>query len=103
MLNSLTTTGLQMKQAQLDIFEQRDGEFLERCRSVARQVCKERGQVSINDVRASVTVPSGLHPSVLGAVFRGKDFQVIGFTEATHPQAHARVVRIYAFAPKGGH
>ena len=40
------------KNRQLDIFEQRDHEFLERCRTLARMVCRERGQVSINDIRA---------------------------------------------------
>jgi hypothetical protein len=36
-----------------------------------------------------------MHPSVLGSVFKKKQFQAIGFTEATHPKAHARVVRVY--------
>jgi hypothetical protein len=91
----ITTTGQAIKQAQLDFFEVRDSEFLAHCRSVARQVCRERGEVSINDIRATVTLPSGTHPSVLGAVFRTKEFKAVGFTEATHREAHARVVRVY--------
>jgi hypothetical protein len=31
----------------------------------------------------------------MGAVFKGKQFKAVGFTEATHPQAHARIIRIY--------
>jgi hypothetical protein len=88
-------SGRAFKTAQLDIFEQRDHEFLERCRTLARMVCRERGQVSINDIRAIITVPPGVHPSVLGAVFRGKEFVRVGYTEASHPEAHSRVVRVY--------
>jgi hypothetical protein len=31
----------------------------------------------------------------LGAVFRTKQFVKVGLVEANHPQAHARVVRVY--------
>jgi hypothetical protein len=31
----------------------------------------------------------------LGAVFRTKQFRKVGLVEANHPQAHARVVRVY--------
>ena len=93
--------GREIKHVQLDIFEQRDNEFLERCRNLARLICRERGQVSINDIREFITVPSGVHPSVLGAVFRTKEFMAVGYTEANHREAHARVVRVYQI--QGGH
>lgn len=90
--------GRDIKQRQLDIFEQRDHQFLERCRALAVVLCKQQGQVSINDIRQFIEVPPGVHPSVLGAVFRTKQFKRVGFTEAVHPQAHARVVRVYSLA-----
>ncbi len=89
------TAGRAMRERQLDIFEQQDHLFLERCRALAVLVCKQRGEVSINDIRFFMEVPSGVHPSVLGAVFRTKQFKSVGYTEAVHPQAHARVVRVY--------
>lgn len=89
------TAGRAMRERQLDIFEQVDHQFLERCRALAVLVCKQRGEASINDIRAIIEVPSGVHPSVLGAVFRTKQFKSVGYTEAVHPQAHARVVRVY--------
>ena len=91
-------TGRDMLQRQMDIFEQRDHHFLERCRALAVMTCKQQGDVSINDIRRFIEVPPGVHPSVLGAVFRTKQFRRVGFTEATHPQAHARVIRVYALA-----
>ena len=92
------TSGRDMRERQLDIFEQRDHQFLERCRALAVLICRQHGQVSINDIRAIIDVPPGVHPSVLGAVFRTKQFVRVGYTEAAHPQAHARVVRVYSLA-----
>lgn len=87
--------GRAIRDAQLDLFQARDAEFLKRCRTLAVAVCQQQGTVSINDIRAQVTLPAEMNPSVLGAVFKDKRFQVVGYTEATHPQAHARVVRVY--------
>lgn len=88
-------SGRQLRDAQLDLFEVRDADFLAHCRAVAAEICRSRGTVSINDVREAVSVPLQMHPSVLGAVFRSKKFRAIGYTEASHPAAHARVVRVY--------
>jgi hypothetical protein len=90
--------GQQIRNAQLDFFEERDSEVLSRCRSLAVQIAKRQGEVSINDVRKHIQVPSGTHPSVLGAVFRTKQFRKIGLCEASHPEAHARIVRVYELA-----
>jgi hypothetical protein len=92
------TQGQQIRDAQLDFFEQRDSEFLSRCRSLAMQIAMRKGEVSINDIRAHIQVPSGVHPSVLGAVFRTKQFKKVGLCEASHKEAHARVIRVYALA-----
>lgn len=96
----LALEGRAIKERQMDIFELRDHEFLERCRSLAAMICRERGTVSINDVRQYITVPPGVHPSVLGAVFRDKRFKKVGLVEASHPQAHARIVRVYQLSNK---
>lgn len=87
--------GRALRDAQLDMFQVRDAEFLASCRALAVAVCQAQGTVSINDIRAGIQLPAEMHPSVLGAVFKSKQFEACGFTEATHPQAHARVIRIY--------
>lgn len=92
--------GRQLRDSQLALFEMRQAEFLERCRALAVEVCKRQGSVSINDIRRLISVPPGVHPSVLGSVFKRGGFSVVGFTEANHPEAHARIVRVYAL--KGG-
>jgi len=92
------TQGQQIRDAQLDFFEHRDSDFLDHCRSLAVQIAKRQGEVSINDIRKLIAVPFGTHPSVLGAVFRTKQFRKIGLCEASHPEAHARIVRVYELA-----
>lgn len=97
-IKSVANSGQAIRDQQLDFFNVRDAEFLDRCRTVAAAVARSQGAVSINDVRARVELPPGMHPSVLGAVFRSRSFRRIGFTEASHPEAHARVVRVYALS-----
>lgn len=91
-------SGRELRDAQLGLFEIRDYEFLQSCRAAAVAIARARGHVSINEVREAVTLPSNVNPSVLGAVFKGKQFKPVGYTEATHKAAHARVVRVYALA-----
>lgn len=92
----MSLDGRTIKEQQLDMFEQRDGSLLELCRAAAIVYARRHGFVSINEVREAVQLPPGTHPSLLGAVFRTRQFRAIGFTEALHPAAHARVVRVYA-------
>lgn len=90
--------GRDLRDLNLDLFEIRDAEFLSHCRSVAKRVAMERGSVSINDVRERIELPVNINPSVFGAVFKGREFKPVGYTEARHKSAHARAVRVYALA-----
>lgn len=95
--------GKKIRDSQLDFFEVRDADFLAHCRDIAVAFAQQTGSVSINDVRQRVAIPLGMHPSVFGAVFKGKQFKAVGFTEATHASAHARVVRVYQLAEAKEH
>ena len=46
--------GQVIRDAQLNLFEQRDATFLARCRAIAADVCRQQGSVSINDVRERI-------------------------------------------------
>ena len=87
--------GRALRDCQLALFDIRHAEFLDRCRALAVEVCREKGSVSINDIRERITVPPGCHPSVFGSVFKNKMFISVGITEAAHPEAHARLIRVY--------
>lgn len=88
--------GRALRDAQMSLFERRDTAFLSHCRALAVEIARTQGTVCINDIRSQVRLPAELHPSVLGSVFKSKKFKAIGYTEATHPAAHARVIRVYA-------
>lgn len=89
-------TGRELRDAQLGLFAASHTELLERFRALAVVIARRQGFVSINDIREQIDLPPGVHPSTLGAVFRTRQFRAIGFTEALHPAAHARAVRVYA-------
>jgi len=88
--------GRDLRDNQLALFAVRDAEFLRRCRELAVLLAKQDGQVSINEVRSYLVPPDGVSPSVFGAVFRDRRFKPVGYTQATHPEAHARAIRVYA-------
>jgi len=70
-------------------------EWIAKARSTAVAIARRAGQVTINDVRKFIKLPDDYHPNTWGAVLRGDAFEPIGFCQATHPSAHARVVRVY--------
>ncbi len=70
-------------------------EWIAKARSTAVEIAQRAGQVTINDVRKFIELPDDYHPNTWGAVLRGDAFEPIGFCQATHPSAHARVVRVY--------
>jgi hypothetical protein len=70
-------------------------DWLAKARRTAISVAKRAGQVSINDVRLFLDLPDDCSPNLWGAVFKSKDFEAVGYCQATHPSAHARVVRVY--------
>lgn len=97
-----SSIGRALRDSQLDLFQRRDAAFLARCRILAVEIARRQGTVCINDIRASVQLPAEMHPSVLGAVFKTKQFKACGYTEAIHPQAHARVIRVYQLTNQQG-
>lgn len=70
-------------------------EWIAKARSTAVAIARRAGQVTINDVRKFIELPDDYHPNTWGAVLRGDAFEPIGFCQATHPSAHARVIRVY--------
>lgn len=70
-------------------------EWIAKARRTAVAIAQRAGQVTINDVRKFIDLPDDYHPNTWGAVLRGDAFEPIGFCQATHPSAHARVVRVY--------
>lgn len=70
-------------------------EWISKARDMAVWIAKESGTVTINDIRGVIDLPDDYHPNTWGAIFKIKDFEAVGYCQATHPSAHARVVRVY--------
>lgn len=76
--------------------EQTKQHYLYAARGLAVRICKEKGEVTINDIRDKLPPPEEMHPSVLGAIFRDRRFIHTGrYTTAKHLASHARKVGIY--------
>lgn len=64
--------------------------FLETMRGVARMICREKGEVTADDLRewadANHVEPS--HPNCWGAVFHKSQFEFVRFTRSRLPQGH---------------
>ena len=70
-------------------------DWIAKARDMAIWIAKQSGKVTINDVRQLIDLPDDFHHNTWGAVLRGDAFEPIGYCQATHPSAHARVVRVY--------
>jgi hypothetical protein len=88
-------TGAQLRDRGIALVSAGNEDWLYMARSIAAEIATSSGTVTINDLRERVELPEELSPNLWGAVFRSGDFEPVGYTQATHPSAHARVVRIY--------
>ena len=88
-------TGRQLRDEALAYFECVRSDWLNAARMKATQIAVQKGQVTINDLREIITLPEQFSPNTWGAVFKSKEFEAIGYTQANHAAAHARVVRVY--------
>jgi hypothetical protein len=88
-------TGAQLRDHGIALVSAGNEDWIYEARSIAIEIATNSGTVTINDVRERIELPEHLSPNLWGAVLRGNDFEAIGYTQATHPSAHARVVRIY--------
>ena len=69
-------------------------QWMANIRKLAGLICQSNGSVSINDLKKSA-LPEGAHHNLWGSVFKHQRFVPVGYTKATHPKAHARVIRVY--------
>jgi hypothetical protein len=92
--------GVALRESALNSFEGMS--TLETLRNVARRVAltREDRTASINDVRPVFdTMLDPGTPNILGAVFRGPDWEIVWNQEqqTQTPQGHARRVRVFRY------
>ena len=83
------------KQEALDLFEKTRIEFLDLCRWVAVKIARQKGNVTVDDVRAEVKLPLNIDGRVLGAVFNKRDFEKVGYTQTRIKTSHSRPIGVF--------
>jgi hypothetical protein len=82
--------------AVLPLFAQHGGEWIAHARAVARRIAVERGQVTIDDVRALCPPPEGADPRIMGSVFAGGQFAQVGRINSSRRECHGRSIGVFA-------
>jgi hypothetical protein len=94
--------GLQRKREALQTHEERHAVLLAQARQVARQVARQHGTVTIDDVREGMlwmeTAPQGCN-SFMGNIFRGHEWQAVGRQPSRLETNKGRRVTVYALSP----
>lgn len=95
------TTGRQLKLAGMDRVARPHHMWLERLRDRLVGLALTR-PVTIEDAREAAAryhLGEPLHPNAWGCVFRGPGWRRVGYVQASHPAAHARVVSMWRYEP----
>ena len=91
--------GLFLRDNGLDSVENNNLTWVQRMRKIAQRICREQGEVCADDLRriADSTADQPGHVNAWGAVFRGKDWRVIGRRKSITPSAHAREIKVWKY------
>lgn len=92
---------IQSKSEAMTLFEKERADFLANARWTAYQIGKNKGAVTIDDVRSEIKVPSFVNAKVLGAVFNQRDhmdkplWEKIGYQQTKVKSSHGRLVTVW--------
>ena len=82
------------KEEALELLKKTRREFLAKCRQTAFDVCRQKGEVTIDDVRKVNPLPEGMDGRVYGAVF-DSNFTLVGYTRTKRRTSHNRNIGIF--------
>jgi hypothetical protein len=74
-------------------------EILNRVRSIAKMIAQIRGKITADDVRKEYEYRGGNWSDLgnaAGSIFKGKQWQCVGFENSTVTTSHARALRVWA-------
>ena len=94
------TQGELLKQEALDSHEVVSSSFVSQAVAIAKEIAKRQGDVTADDVRERLPIPPGVHPSVMGVVFR-RGFKCVGFMKSVRPEARSRRILVYTLGGEG--
>lgn len=83
------------RDAALDRLEEARAGWINEARIVAERLARDRGAVTIDDVREACPPPDGVDPRVMGAVMRPPVFEACGFVLSSRAECHRRPIRVF--------
>lgn len=89
---------IKTKQQAFNLFESNQRDFLDYARLIAYKICKENGQVTVDDVRKIVSLPYEIDGRIFGAVFKGKEWKKVGYTQTQIRSSHGRPISVFKLA-----
>jgi hypothetical protein len=78
-----------------DLFQLERLEWIEDCRSTAKNLLQTRENITIEDVLEVCPRPSYIHRNVTGQIFKDNDFISVGYVPARKPSSNGRVIRLW--------
>ena len=85
--------GKRRKEAGLALVESHGAVWLRKARAIAVLIAKYFGEVTSDDVLHIIgDIPKDLHVNTVGAIFHGKEWERVGYTQTVRPKGHARVI-----------
>lgn len=81
------------KDEALNALEVVRAEWLAKARSIARGLARGGRTVTVDDVRAVMEPPAGADPRVMGALFRGDEWEPAGWVQSNRCTCHRRPIR----------
>ena len=80
-------------QTVMDLFETTREDYLAEARLAADALANERGIITVNDVREMCPPPANIDPRVMGAIFKSKAWQKVGYMSSS--RAHMRPIAMF--------
>ncbi len=94
-MTQLILDGLAQRDQALNLLERTRGEWVERARIVAENICRVKGWVTVDDLREVWPVPPDWDARVVGTVFRDKRFIKAGYQPTLRASSHSRPIAVF--------
>ena len=85
--------GSKQLQFVMDVFETTREEYLSDARVIAEILVKQKGTITVNDVRDVLPPPSDIDPRVMGAIFKCKSWEKVGYISSN--RARLRPIAVF--------
>ena len=79
----------------LPLFEAARGPWISKARDAARRLAAEKGEITVNDVRAVCPPPDDADPRIMGSVFLKREFVRVGFKASSRDACHGRMIGVF--------